>query len=53
MIVDEFHHAAAPSYGTLLELVQPIELLGLTATPERSDGMPLLGWFDDRIAAEL
>ncbi len=53
VIVDEFHHAAAPSYGTLLEHVRPIELLGLTATPERSDGMPLLGWFNDRIAAEL
>lgn len=28
-------------------------LLGLTATPERSDGLPILHWFDDRIAAEL
>ena len=31
----------------------PVELLGLTATPERSDGLPILHWFDDRIAAEL
>ncbi|HEX5051769.1 MAG TPA: DUF3427 domain-containing protein [Planctomycetota bacterium] len=53
VIVDEFHHAAAPSYRTLLEHVQPRELLGLTATPERSDGLPLLSWFDNRIAAEL
>jgi superfamily II DNA or RNA helicase/HKD family nuclease len=53
VIVDEFHHAAAPSYRALLDHVRPIELLGLTATPERSDGLPLLGWFDDRIAAEL
>lgn len=53
VIVDEFHHAAAPSYRALLEHVQPIELLGLTATPERSDGLPVLGWFDHRIAAEL
>ncbi|HTF88355.1 MAG TPA: DUF3427 domain-containing protein [Planctomycetota bacterium] len=53
VIVDEFHHAAALSYQTLLEHLRPIELLGLTATPERSDGLPLLGWFDDRIAAEL
>ena len=53
VIVDEFHHAAAPSYRALLEHVKPIELLGLTATPERSDGLPLLNWFDDRIAAEL
>jgi superfamily II DNA or RNA helicase len=53
VIVDEFHHAAADSYVRLLEHVQPIELLGLTATPERSDGLPLLHWFGDRIAAEL
>lgn len=53
VIIDEFHHAAAPSYDTLLQHVQPVELLGLTATPERSDGAPVLHWFDDRIAAEL
>ncbi len=53
VIVDEFHHAAAPSYEALLNRIEPVELLGLTATPERSDGLPLLRWFDDRIAAEL
>jgi superfamily II DNA or RNA helicase/HKD family nuclease len=53
VIVDEFHHAAAPSYQALLSHVTPQELLGLTATPERSDGLPLLQWFDNRIAAEL
>ncbi|MGE2724410.1 DUF3427 domain-containing protein [Mycolicibacterium pulveris] len=53
VIVDEFHHAAAPSYQKLLDHVQPRELLGLTATPERSDGLSILHWFDDRIAAEL
>ena len=53
VIVDEFHHAAAPSYQRLLEHVTPIELLGLTATPERSDGLPILELFDGRIAAEL
>ncbi|MGV0718648.1 DUF3427 domain-containing protein [Mycolicibacterium sp. XJ662] len=53
VIIDEFHHAAAPSYQRLLDHVQPRELLGLTATPERSDGLLILHWFDDRIAAEL
>lgn len=53
VIVDEFHHAAAPSYDALLQHVQPVELLGLTATPERSDGVSVLHWFGDRIAAEL
>jgi superfamily II DNA or RNA helicase/HKD family nuclease len=53
VIVDEFHHAAARSYQELLGHLRPVELLGLTATPERSDGLPILGWFYDRIAAEL
>ena len=53
VIVDEFHHAAARSYQDLLHHLAPIELLGLTATPERSDGLPILTWFDGRIAAEL
>jgi superfamily II DNA or RNA helicase/HKD family nuclease len=53
VIVDEFHHAAAASYQRVLDHLRPVELLGLTATPERSDGLPILQWFDDRIAAEL
>ncbi len=53
VIVDEFHHAAASSYQALLEHLRPQQLLGLTATPERSDGLPILHWFNDRIAAEL
>lgn len=53
VIVDEFHHATAPTYAALLEHIRPRELLGLTATPERSDGLDLLTYFDGRIAAEL
>lgn len=53
VVVDEFHHAAARTYTALLDHLQPRELLGLTATPERGDGMPILHWFGDRIAAEL
>ena len=53
VMVDEFHHAAAHSYRALLNHVSPLELLGLTATPERSDGLPVLDWFGGRIAAEL
>ena len=37
----------------LLERVTPQELLGLTATPERADGLDVLHYFDGRIAAEL
>lgn len=53
VIVDEFHHAAAPSYAALLEHLRPRQLLGLTATPERTDGLPIIELFDNRIAAEL
>jgi superfamily II DNA or RNA helicase len=53
VIVDEFHHAAAPTYERLLEHVQPQVLLGLTATPERTDGRDVLHWFDGRVASEL
>lgn len=53
VIIDEFHHAAAPTYEALLSHLKPRELLGLTATPERGDGEPILQWFDGRIAAEL
>ena len=35
VVIDEFHHAEAASYRRLLDHVQPIELVGLTATPER------------------
>ncbi len=53
IVVDEFHHAAAPSYNKLLEYYQPKILLGLTATPERMDGKSILPYFNHRIAAEI
>ena len=53
IVVDEFHHAAAPSYSRLLGHYTPQIMLGLTATPERLDGKSILEWFDNRIAAEI
>lgn len=53
IIVDEFHHAAAPTYQKLLAYYQPCILLGLTATPERMDGKSVLPYFNNRIAAEI
>jgi superfamily II DNA or RNA helicase len=53
VVVDEFHHAAAPTYDRLLSYLKPRELLGLTATPERLDGQDVTEWFDHRIAVEL
>ena len=53
IVVDEFHHAAAPTYQKLLDYYQPKILLGLTATPERMDGKSILPYFNNRIAAEI
>lgn len=53
IIVDEFHHAAAPTYQKLLTYYKPKILLGLTATPERMDGKNILEYFNYRIAAEI
>ena len=49
IVVDEFHHAAASTYRRLLDHFQPKFLLGLTATPERTDGGDLLGLCDENL----
>jgi len=53
VVIDEFHHAQAASYRRLLDHVKPLELLGLTATPERGDGVDVRTFFEGRTAAEL
>ena len=42
IVIDEFHHGSAPSYRRLLDHFEPKFMLGLTATPERTDGGDLL-----------
>ncbi len=53
VVVDEFHHAEAMTYRRILEHLNPRELLGLTATPERGDGLDVRSFFGGRTAAEL
>ncbi|VEG28557.1 DUF3427 domain-containing protein [Actinomyces howellii] len=53
VVVDEFHHAAASSYKKLLRWCDPEELLGLTATPERADGIDVRTYFGGRATAEI
>ena len=53
VVIDEFHHAQAATYRRLLTHLEPDELLGLTATPERADGIDVREFFDGRTAAEL
>lgn len=45
IIVDEFHHAEASTYQSLLDHFRPRQLLGLTATPERGDGISVVDQF--------
>jgi superfamily II DNA or RNA helicase/HKD family nuclease len=54
IVIDEFHHASAPSYKKIIDHFEPMELLGLTATPERTDGEHVQDtYFGGRIATEL
>jgi len=53
IVVDEFHHAAADSYRRLLDHVRPKVLLGLTATPERADGLDIKAFFNGHVTAEI
>ena len=41
VIVDEAHHAAAPSYAPLFETLYLLPALFLTATPNRTDDLPI------------
>lgn len=53
IIVDEFHHAAAKSYRKILDYFEPEFLLGLTATPERTDGQNVFALCDGNVAYEI
>lgn len=48
VIVDEAHHLPANTFHQFMNAVEPHYLLGLTATPERSDGQSLMTYFDKR-----
>lgn len=49
IIIDEFHHADAPTYRRLLNHFSPRFLLGLTATPDRTDQSDILSLCDDNL----
>ena len=53
IIVDEFHHAAAKSYQKVIDYFEPEFLLGLTATPERTDGQDVFALCDGNVAYEI
>ncbi|MDO5504264.1 MAG: DUF3427 domain-containing protein [Actinomycetia bacterium] len=53
IVIDEFHHAHAAGYRRIGAELTSTELLGLTATPERHDGVDVRALFDGRSAYEL
>lgn len=53
IIIDEVHHSAAKTYQNILNYFEPKFLLGLTATPERTDNFNIYEFFDYNIAYEI
>lgn len=53
IIIDEVHRAGASSYQKIIQYFEPNFLLGMTATPERSDGYDLYALFHHNIAYEI
>lgn len=48
VVIDECHRIAAQRFDDLVTQLQPDQLLGLTATPERTDGQPISPYFTNR-----
>lgn len=53
IVIDEAHHAAAETYTRVLEYFKAKFVLGMTATPERSEGADIYSIFDNNIALEV
>ena len=53
IIIDEVHRAGAKSYQDIVDYFKPKFLLGMSATPERSDDFDIYEMFDHNIAYEI
>jgi superfamily II DNA or RNA helicase/HKD family nuclease len=53
VIIDESHRAGADSYQKIVNYFNPKFLLGMTATPERTDGFDVFSLYDHNIAYEI
>ncbi|MGG4169250.1 DEAD/DEAH box helicase [Rossellomorea vietnamensis] len=53
ILVDEVHKAGADSYVKVMEYFRPKFLMGMTATPERTDDFNIYSLFDYNIAYEI
>lgn len=53
ILIDEAHHSAASSYERITNYLKPDFLLGMTATPERTDDADIFSIFGNNIACEI
>jgi superfamily II DNA or RNA helicase/HKD family nuclease len=53
VLIDEVHRAGASSFGRVLSHFRPKFLLGMTATPERTDGENIFEIFDYNVPYEI
>ncbi len=53
IIIDEVHRAGAPSYRRILDYFVPDFLLGMSATPDRTDRVNIYSLFDYSIACDI
>lgn len=53
VIVDESHHVGAETYRRVLDHLKPDFMMGLTATPERTDQSDVFELFDFNVAYEI
>ena len=53
IVIDETHRAEAATYQTVISYFKPFFMLGMTATPERTDGIHVFSLFDHNIAYEI
>ena len=53
IIIDETHRAGAKTYQRILDHFSPKFILGMTATPERTDGYDIFSLFNHNIAYEI
>lgn len=53
VIIDEVHKAGARTYLEIVNFLEPEFMLGMTATPERTDGFNVFELFDYNLAYEI
>lgn len=53
IVIDEVHRAGANSYRKIIDYFKPKFLLGMSATPERTDGFDIFELFNHNVAYEI